>query len=663
MSFSTTEDIVKYLDDIVNPLDSKHLNDQEIILKDYIKFLSTHEIKNQKNLSSIRAIIFYLHRLTKNLPLKSPDNFKQYLFARKSRGKFYEHLCKLLNQIVTHEMYTEAKSFEAVITEINKFKLLDLSFLNISISKLEGIEPESLNEIKYFNLSSTTFDYNPIGKCSEDIPKFFIFLERLSSLEELDLSNCCLGSLDSTNLGKLGDILGNLNLKRIDLSGNNIDDYTLSGLFRFDVKSNLLSDGKKFKTLEHINLSNNFIKFSDYHNDGPCHQYQKAFLDELFNSSIKVDLSCNYIRFIDKKDGFYKTSAIFAEFTNLSGKCTKIQSLLNPAYFIDENKGLVVIANYKEKEHAQILIHEINKEDGQLTLMRCHFTNEGHDLGEFEVRLKEFLDDRCTKFTFGKFLLKDKDAIDKMKANIKKDQREQQLSMLHFSCDKDATNCYRYCLNLVQKNLDSNLSQPFVAIPGFGLNNIILPTPTHFAFSFFDKFNFNRSTKVNTSQVDLARKVDSENASTSNNAGKKANNNAVKSEPNSSVLHQYQWRNYIGNARTIFNVGTKVNNNAVEIELNSPVVHEWRNDLKKANASFETGKMAYENAIHEQNPLKKNVCYKDAKMYFLKAQQKYQRVRDHSDDNEVKEMAIKQLAKLEDGDRHYLSKIETMLQP
>ena len=521
------------LDDILHELESiKAMRPddnykQDRALHDYINYsydlIQDLKSKNDNNMDILRGLIFHLNQFAKRIPSRPKPGFWSNLFNKYYRGNLFNEVCSLHNRIVNSDFYIKLNNIDEIIECAKITGLLDLSYCNLQENQLHKIF--ALTNIKQLKLSTTRV-YKQDMKISMikagELGFVKFLLANANHLELLDLSGNDLATLApdilkalKTNLPKF------INLQSLILRNNKITDTVLSTLFEISVVKNAFSNVNNFIQLKFLDLSCNFIRFNNYHQVSP-NRSEELFLSALSTREIGVNLYYNFIGVLCAEDKTYSPSPIFKNYPNIlcdpsQAATTKVESIINPDYLIDYDTTLVVIADKIDIEHAQIFA-EIIDENSQHYIMQYHLTEDRHRKNERScgtvVSMKmyregdytNFLESKTDTFRFGKFYTVNKSKLSAMERAIKGDAEggmEQTLCSLHFSCCDSAINCFRYCLYLIKEFIDANVTEPWVAIPRFYLNNIAPLTTDYGRFCLGVPVLPSRSLTLNTLTGDL----------------------------------------------------------------------------------------------------------------------------------------------------------------
>lgn len=503
-------DVVKQLNAIKldNYLSICHQDD---CLKEYIKYIvdicsniEFDKLNKQKEYLLLRTIMFYLEQLTTRLPARAEEGFIYYLFHKNSKGTLNNYVCRLYNTIFKSSYFRIATDINNILAEANDSECLDLSYIsmrNIDLNKLllfKGIKHLSIVELIIDGKSLT--DHIKHGNF-ELFDKFIFYISQLSNLVSIKLSGfyLCDRILSKKPLTKLIDVLSNLEkLSELDLSNNCIDDNSLEHMFKIEDTESLLSNKHKFMNLKKLNLSYNFLKFEKYH----AYESEdlKLFFDSLMGRQITLDLTCNYIHYFDTKKLEHVTSNIFFDYKNIVfNNKIKCESVLNPHYLLDKDQCILTIANDLRIEHAQIMANFID-DNSQQCFMRYHLIEDPNKPGFTKIIMEQYdanhplidyIENKSKSLVFGRFYLRNKATLKEMESRIAEQIKaigpKEYLYRLHFIWSQDSLNCYRFCLKIFSQHIDTNLSQPLVAIARPDLTNKIPQQTGIFCFSMLDK--------------------------------------------------------------------------------------------------------------------------------------------------------------------------------
>ncbi len=479
-------------------------HEQDMALLDYLKYfhesLRNSIIDNNRinTMALVRKFMFYFRQLIKRLPPRATNGFWANFLNKKWRGELYEKSLKLYNEIVNSDLFSEIHDITAILNFAKSDHSLNISFMTINVDIFQNIQ--IIQDIKHLSIKNTNLKFN--GKEEYLFQSTQIdFAEYLSSLEDLetiDLSSNNFqliskkGRIDEDKITELGNILSKLkNLRKLDLSSNQIDDDILTILFSISISKNLIID--EFPSLTELNLSCNFIRLVKYHQD-KNQAAEKLFLYELSKRNIRLTIAFNHIHHFDSEKRDHIRSLIFNKsiYSNIdigeTSKRIRTESLINSDYMLDEKNSLVVIADHIYSEHAQIL-SEVIDENRQHYVLKHHLIENprsekccGTQVVIEMIRggnYFSFVKDRANRYRFGKFYIVNKTVIAKLETKVINDSKsgiDASLYKLHFSFCGTATNCFRYCLNVVHEIVDPTVSQPLISLPRWYLN-IIPPDP------------------------------------------------------------------------------------------------------------------------------------------------------------------------------------------
>lgn len=471
---------------------------QDDFLKEYINHIvqifadiDFNKLNKQKEYFIIRAIMLYLERLTKRLPSRADNGFIHYFFNRNAKGSLYNHVCSIYNSIYVSEYFLEAININNILAEANETECLDLSYLSISSRDFDKIL--LFTKVKHLGIVELIVD----GKfLSEHIKQhnfvvyntLISYIYQLKELESIKLSGLYLNKkqLEDVLLRNLTDVLSSLeNLAYLDLSDNFIDDESLECMLSMTDTDNIFSNSSKFNNLKMFVLAFNFLRFENYHKYKS--KETKLFFRSLKERQIQLNLTCNNIHHFDPNTLEHKESDIFTIYSNIIFNANiKCESVLNSHYFIGEGQCLLAIGDNFDHEHAQIFAAFVDSKTQQC-LMRYHLLEDRgrkgkamivmEDYNDEKHDLIDFIEEKNASLGFGKFYIRSIEKLKKMEETIRKDcdknNFDKNLDLLHFSFSQDSINCYRYCLNIISQDIDTNLIQPILAIPRFDLTNKI----------------------------------------------------------------------------------------------------------------------------------------------------------------------------------------------
>lgn len=446
------------------------------------------KLSKQQAYLIVRASMFYLNHMLNNLPVRPEGGFISYLFNQNTKGKYYNAICKLYNQIAQSEYYQNAMDINSLIVEASESKILDLSYLSIRNEDINKFA--ILNHLKHLRIVELIIDNKTLRQHFKE-GNFTCFqqllnqIAQLKELESLKLSGFDLHETrDNSNIiEKLKDNLLKLNqLITLDLSDNQLTDSSLQILFDINYEGSIFSGKTNFTNLRYLNLSYNLIRFASYHEDEPANEPHKTFLDTLYNRGIQLDLTCNHIHFFKEEQHIHILSPIFQQYKNVYyNRDIKVNSLINPDYFIDLNHCVVTVANTVKHEHAQLFANFLD-DYSQHCVMKYHLVQNTNTNKQYDTTIKvhelpaldNFIYNRSNNYTYGKFYICNKLIFNLMEDAIIKDAIEgipQNLCRLHFSYSKNSINCAGYCHKITYEFFDTNLKPSLVAVPRFDLTN------------------------------------------------------------------------------------------------------------------------------------------------------------------------------------------------
>ncbi len=506
----TSEFILAELNKIIQLVNSVQCK-QDAVLLDFIKYsyitLGQNQSDKTKWYANFRSFVFHLHQFAKQIPSRSTQGFWSYFVNKKSRGELYDAVCILHNKVVKSEIYQHSNNVDKLIELAAETGYLNLSCCVLRQQHIDKIS--TLNNLKTLVISHISVMVDgkilPLFKVSAN--SIIQCINHLVGLEALDLSENDFSLLSHEGLRGLISSIKNLhNLSSFLLKNCRINDFLLIELFKINKRGNILSNIETLPRLRYLDLSCNNIRFYDYHQEGDDKSEfdktvcQEQFLRELSVRNVEVDLTFNHICTYSTKKRIHTTSPIFDHFNNVmkadqrAEQIFKVESIINSNYLIDRYNSLAVIADDIIAEHALILVESIDEND-QHQIMMYHLKKKRDNYFGVKVEIKTYKDGDYNDFItvnnnmyrYGKFYIIDTEKLDRLVKRISSDKKgiNQSLYQLHFSCCDTAINCFRYCLIIFKCCIDPGITDPWLAIPRFYLNNIT-PTPSVHGRYYFE---------------------------------------------------------------------------------------------------------------------------------------------------------------------------------